>query len=354
MQYIEELELYQIINIFAFLIGLVYGGVAQKTQFCFNGAIKDYVLTKSTTRASSILIAMITAILMSQLVSYIYQIDFSQTVYLRSNVNYISIIFGGILFGIGMTLADGCGSRHLIKISQGNLHSFIALLFIALFAYITSQGILSYISTLLTRNEFFLSISALVSNQALSIMVVIPLLLLALYKLVPTLKNLLLSIDGLIIGLLIGSAWFVTGVIGLNEFEPVKLEGLSFVFPSGETLEYFMYFNGNSLSFSVSIIFGILAGGFLISLFNTKDKVTCTSQEKNNKLKSAITGGSLMGIGGILAIGCTVGQGLSGISTLAFASFIAIISIGISAYCTTVYIAKKDALSSRSSLDWTI
>ena len=115
-----------------------------------------------------------------------------------------------------------------------------------------------------------------------------------------------------------------------------------------------MFFSGSTLSFSTSLIFGILAGGFLMSLFNKKYRFGCAAPQKNDKLKNAMLGGSLMGIGGILSLGCTIGQGLTGISTLAFASFLALTSIAVSAYFTAAYMAKKDALPSCFAFDWSI
>lgn len=352
MSYIETLESYEIVNIFAFLIGLIYGIAAQKTQFCFSGAIKDFILTKSTRRAASVVTAVIIAILSSQILSHFYAIDYTQSVYLKADINYIAIIVGGALFGVGMMLADGCSSRHLVKFSQGDLHSLVTILFIAIFGYISAKGLLSIGLEPIIKNEFLLSLSVFLPNKALPAFVILPLLLIALWKLVPRFKNLLICIDGVVVGLLIGGAWYVTGVLGYDDFEPIVLEGLSFVFPSGKTLEYLMFFSGSTLSFSVSVVFGILIGGFVMSLFNRKYRFGCVASQNSNKLKNGIIGGMLMGIGGILAMGCTIGQGLSGVSTLAFASFLAIASIMISAYFTAKYLHKRDALPSCFNFDW--
>lgn len=354
MSIFDELELYQIVNILALFIGIAYGLVAQKTQFCFSGSIKDYILSSSTRRSASVITAMITAIVSSQLLSSIYAIDFDQTIFLQANMNYIAIILGGLLFGAGMMLADGCSSRHLVKFSQGDLHSLVTILFISVFAYITSKGIFSSFFSMLQENALLLSLSTFIPNKPISIILVLALLLIALYRVLPKLKNIISCFDGLIIGLLIGLSWFVTGVIGADEFEPLSLEALSFVFPSGKALEYLMFFSGSTLSFSISVIFGILAGGFIMSLFNKKYRFGCAAPQNDNKLKNSIIGGSLMGVGGILSIGCTIGQGLSGVSTLAFASFLAIGSITVSAYFTAVYMSKRDALPSCFTFDWSI
>ena len=141
----ENLEVYEIVNIYALIIGLIYGVIAQKTQFCFSGSIKDFVLSKSTRRLASVLVAMVSAIVLSQLASYLYEIDFNKSIYLQSSVNYFTIILGGVLFGIGMMKADGCSSRHLVKFAQGDLYSLVTLVTIAIFAYITAKGMFSYI-----------------------------------------------------------------------------------------------------------------------------------------------------------------------------------------------------------------
>lgn len=354
MSYIEALESYQIVNIFAFLIGLTYGVVAQKTQFCFSGAIKDFVLTKSTRRAASVLTAVITAIIASQVLAHAYEIDLAKSVYLQSDINYFSILLGGGLFGAGMMLADGCSSRHLVKFSQGDLYSLVTIIFIAVFGYMSAKGILAIGLEPIIKNEWLLRVSAWFPNQALSIYLIIGLLLAALWKVVPRFKNLVSCMDGVVVGSLIGGAWYVTGVLGFDDFEPLPLEALSFVFPSGKTLEYLMFFSGSTLSFSVSVVFGIILGAFFMSFFNKKYRFGCVISQKNNKLRNGIIGGMLMGIGGIMAMGCTIGQGLSGISTLAFASFLAISSIMISAYFTAKYMEKRDALPNCFNFDWSI
>jgi len=107
------LEVYEVVNILALIVVILFGAIAQKNQFCFDGGIKDYRETKSTKRASSIVIAMISAI-----VIIYFEVDLTQTPYLKENINYFTIILGGLLFGIGMIVSDGCSARHMVKSSQ--------------------------------------------------------------------------------------------------------------------------------------------------------------------------------------------------------------------------------------------
>jgi len=128
----SDFEIYEVINILGLVIGLTFGMIAQKKQFCFSGSIKDYILTKSTMRGSSVIMAIIVAIISTTLVSTYYEIDLTESNYYRENINYFSIIIGGLLFGTGMMLADGCSNRHLIKFAQGDSNSLIALVFIGI------------------------------------------------------------------------------------------------------------------------------------------------------------------------------------------------------------------------------
>ena len=88
-----DLEIYETINILGLFIGIAFGAIAQKNQFCFSGSIKDYILTKSTKRAASVVMAMIVAIVSTTIIANHFELDLTQTNYFKSNINYFSIIF---------------------------------------------------------------------------------------------------------------------------------------------------------------------------------------------------------------------------------------------------------------------
>lgn len=123
-------------------------------------------------------------------------------------------------------------------------------------------------------------------------------------------------------------------------------------FPSAKTLEFFTFFEITELSIGVCIVLGAIFGAYFSTFFNKKYSFGCTSKMNFNKLKYNMIGGSMMGVGGIMAIGCTVGQGLSGISTLVFSSFLAIISIGVSGFITGKILYKKDKLPMCFLFEW--
>lgn len=348
-----EFEIYELVNILGLILGVVFGFIAQKMQFCFSGGIKDYLLTKSTKRASSVVLAMITAIIFSYLASIYFELDFTQSVYYKQNVNYAAIILGGLLFGTGMVLSDGCSNRHLIKFAQGDLNSLVSLVFIGIFAYATTKGILGGFLNPFINNDTLIEFSSLIGNFEMNIFIVLILLFIILGVLTKKIKRVLSLWDGFLIGILISVAWVITGVLGSESMErEIDLSAISFVYPTGKTVELSMFYQVTQIPFSVCVLVGVILGAFCMSIVNRRYSFGCTSGQNINRLKYNIIGGSLMGVGGVLSIGCTIGQGLSGISTLAFASIIAISSIFISAVITAIILKKKDKLPMCFIFDW--
>ena len=348
-----DLEIYEIINILGLFIGIAFGVIAQKNQFCFSGSIKDYILTKSTKRGASVIMAMIIAIISTTLMANYFEIDLTQSSYFKNNINYFAVIIGGLLFGAGMMIADGCSSRSLVKYAQGDSNALITLIFIAIFAYATTKGILYGVLDPFINNSFLIAISSKIQNFKMNIFVVLAILLTILLYLVKKAKRVFSLFDGVLVGLLVSIAWFVTGYIGQESMErEIAISGISFVYPSAKALELFTYYEVNELSFGVSMVCGVLAGTFFMSFVNKKYSFGCTSGQNINKVKYNMIGGALMGTGGIMAIGCTVGQGLTGLSTLAFSSALAIISIFISAVITGNYLAKQNKLPMCFIFEW--
>ncbi|WP_321315144.1 YeeE/YedE family protein [Halarcobacter sp.] len=350
----SDFEVFEIVNILGFLLGLAFGAVAQKNQFCFSGSIKDYILTKSTMRGSSVVVAMLIGIISTFIVSSIYELDLTQTVYYKENINYFAIIIGGLLFGVGMMLSDGCSNRHLIKFAQGDINSLIVLVFIAIFGYSTAKGFMGEIlNPLIINNETLINLSSYIGNVSMNIYVISILLLILLYILVKKIKRLPSLWDGVILGLFVGASWYITGVIGEESMERViELTGITFVYPAAKTMEFFTYYQISELTFAISLVFGVLAGAFLMAKVNRRYSFGCTASKGQHKVKYNIIGGSLMGTGGIMAIGCTVGQGLTGMSTLAFSSLVAILSIFISATITALIMNKKNKLPMCFIFEW--
>ena len=139
-------------------------------------------------------------------------------------------------------------------------------------------------------------------------------------------------LTGAAVGLVVVAGWAVTGIVGADEFEPTQLASLSFVAPAGETIQYLMIFTGDTIRFSVALLGGALLGAFASALAGRRFQFVGFSAE--NSLARYLVGGLLMGFGGVTALGCSVGQGLSGISTASLSSIIAVLAIAAGGYGT--------------------
>jgi len=343
-----------IFTIIALLLGVAYGFVAQQKQFCFSGSIKDIILFKHTRRTASLIVAITTAVFATQSLGYFFEIDYTTTKY-YVNINYLFIILGGALFGYGMMVSDGCSSRHLIKFAQGDMNSFYILTVLGIFSYLTYSFISANFEAIYSNSLIVNSMMDTIFEIPLYIMA--PILLYLLYKSLTNCMNFFQVLDGVIIGLLIALTWYLTTIYAEELFLDITSQSLSFVYPLGKIGEYiFSFFNFEHLHFGVVTVFGIIFGSFISSKINPQfsKKMMCDNSKQNPpKLPMKLFGGACMGVGGILAVGCTVGQGLSGLSTLSFASFLAISSIYISAYFTAKWLHKKNALIACFVFDFT-
>ena len=329
------------VSALAFLIGIVFGAVGNKTNFCTMGAVSDWVNMGDKNRLRAWLLAIGLAIVLSQVLQSRGLVDLSQAIYLTTNFGWLGYILGGFLFGVGMTLASGCGQRTLVRVGGGNLKSLVVLLFLGLTAYMTMRGLLALvrvnvievtnvsleapsqgIDTLIAA-VFGIDNSTIVTWAA-TVIIGCGMILYAMIS-----RDFRRSFDnllaGIVIGLIIPAGWYVTGVIGFDDFEPVRLESYTFIAPAAESLQYLMTFTGSTISFGVSAVFGVVLGSFLYVILTGKFRLEYFVG-RDDMLRH-IFGGILMGFGGVLALGCTVGQGITGMSTLALGSLMALVSI---------------------------
>lgn len=328
----------------SFLLGIVFGAVVNKTNFCTMGAVSDWVNMGNKGRLRAWFLAIGIATLVTQALQFKGVIDLSEAAYLTTNFGWLGYLSGGFLFGIGMTLASGCVNRTLVRVGSGNLKSLVVLIIIGLTAYMSMRGLLALVRinvfdvTSINLAEHQVSdqgIDTLISsslgfaNTALIHNIVT--LLVAGGLIVYALKGreLRRSFDnilaGVTIGLIIPAGWYITGVIGFDDFEPLRLESYTFTGPVAEGLMYLMTFTGSTINFGVAAIFGMIMGSFLYAVLSRKLRVESFSNRED--MVRHLVGGVLMGFGGVLALGCTIGQGITGMTTLALGSLLALVSI---------------------------
>jgi uncharacterized protein len=326
-------------------IGIVFGYIVYKTNFCAMGSISDIVTFRDYRRFRSWMLAAAVAMIGVALITRLQVADMSQTMYLGPNLAWGANIVGGLMFGFGMVFSGGCISRNLVRAGGGDLRSVVVLIITGIFAYITIGGMLGPLRLIL-----FSPLTLGLGNYGLETQSVgailsgltgisgatagtVALVVLAGGLLVFTLKDkgfrssATHMVAGIGIGLTVVAGWFLTG-LAFDDFAdvPVQLISLTFVRPAGDTLEYAMRYTAlGAPGFGVVTTFGALLGGFIGAFTSGKLSLT-TFADKTDSLRNMV-GAMLMGVGGVLALGCTVGQGLTGISTLALGSFIALISI---------------------------
>jgi len=329
------------VSALAFLIGIVFGAVANKTNFCTMGAVSDWVNMGDKNRLRAWLMAIGLAIVISQLLQSQGLVDLGGAIYLTTNFGWLGYILGGFLFGIGMTLASGCGQRTLVRVGGGNLKSLIALLFLGLTAYMTMRGLLALVRVNAVEVT---NVTLALPDQGIGTLLAAAVGLpgsaatqwavtavigggLIVYALAG--KDFRHSFDnlfaGIAIGLIIPAGWYVTGVVGFDDFEPVRLESFTFIAPAAESLQYLMTYTGSTISFGVAAVFGVILGSFGYVIVTGKFRLEYFVSLDD--MLRHIAGGILMGFGGVLALGCTVGQGITGMSTLALGSLMALVSI---------------------------
>jgi len=336
----EWTPLYKV-SALAFLIGIVFGAIGNKTNFCTMGAVSDWVNMGDRNRLRAWLFAIGLAIVVSQSMQAMGWIDLRQAIYLTPNFGWLGYLLGGFLFGVGMTLASGCGQRTLVRVGGGNLKSLVTMVFLGLTAYMTMRGLLALLRVnvidlanvqLQAGNQgigTLLAAAAGIENVAAISWTVTAVLgggmiVYALYS-----SDFRRSFDnllaGIVIGLIIPAGWYVTGVVGFDDFEPVRLESYTFIAPTAESLQYLMTFTGSTINFGISAVFGVVLGSFLYAVVTGRFRLEYFVGRDD--LLRHIFGGMLMGFGGVLAMGCTVGQGITGMSTLALGSLMALVSI---------------------------
>lgn len=340
----EELSNLHLVAMLGFIIAMVFGFVGNKTHFCSMGAISDVVNMGSRGRMGAWFLAIGIAILGVQYLYISGLVDIDASVYRSPNIYYLSYVMGGILFGIGMTLAAGCGQRNLVRLGAGNLKALIVLIVLGVTAYMTMRGILAIV-----RLEYIYPVSADLTTQGINNQGLFSYLgsvlkleeinwlqkiggfVVAFGFIAYAFKHeeFRKSFDNILAGVAIGAcvvaAWYVTGYVGQDDFDPITPQGMAFIGPTGNTISYLMTYTGAEINFGIAIVFGMIVGSFIYAIISGTFRIETFSNK--SEMVNHLVGGVMMGFGGVLSFGCTIGQGVTGMSTLAIGSFLTLASI---------------------------
>jgi len=329
----------------AFALAFIFGAVGNKTDFCTMGAVSDWVNMGDTNRMRMWLLAIAVALLGSSALQLAGVVDLSKSIYPGPNFTWLSYIVGGFLFGVGMTLGSGCGSKTLIRIGGGSLKSLIVFVFLGIAAYMTLRGlfgafrvgVLERASVTLSPGQDLPSLLGL--HRGLLAGLIGGGLLAFCYAKKEFRRNFDYTLGGVVTGLVVAGGWVVSGVVGHVAEHPEtlqeafiatntgRMESFSFVSPMAFTLEYLMLWTDTTkiITYGIASGLGVIAGSAAYALATRKFRWEGFRDAEDTA--NHVVGGMLMGFGGITALGCTVGQGITGISTLALGSFVTFAAI---------------------------
>jgi uncharacterized membrane protein YedE/YeeE len=335
-----------------FALAVAFGAIAQRTHFCTMGAVADIVNLGDWTRMRMWVLAVGVAMIGFNAMVALGWVDAANSLYAGRSLTWLSNIVGGLLFGFGMVLASGCGSKTLVRVGGGNLKSLVVLVVLAVSAYATMRGVLAMarVATLdaaaltLPTGQDLPSLLAHASGAsrrmlALVLGAVLGGTLVAWVVAKPEGRGGDVLLGGLGIGAVIVGVWWVSGRLGFvpehpTTLEPAflatnsrRMESLSFVAPVAYTMDWLILFSDKSrvLTLGIVAVFGVVLGSAVVALAGGSFRWEGFAGAEDTA--NHIVGALLMGAGGITALGCTIGQGLSGVSTLALGSFLALAGI---------------------------
>ncbi len=335
-----------------FALGAVFGAVAQATRFCTMGAIADVVTFGDATRLRLWAWAVLVAVLGTQALIAFGGVDLDGAVTTGPRINLPALALGGAAFGVGMVLASGCPSRALVRTAGGNLKALVVLLVVGLTAQMTLRGLFAvprvewlepWAVTLAGPQDLgaWLARTGGIDGTAARALVcaLIGLPLLAWLLRGAAFRRPGPLLGGLAIGGTVVAAWWVTGAVGHVPEHPQTLEpawlatgshraeALSFVAPAASLLDLLTLWSdaGTTLDFGAATLLGVMAGALPVALLRREFRWEGFGNARD--LVQHLVGALLMGVGGVTALGCSIGQGLSGLSLLSAGSIVAVAGI---------------------------
>lgn len=318
-------------------IGLVYGAVGLLSGFCLMSSMRGWLAGGDGRLVRTYALAIAVAVAASQFLAGSGMVDLHRSIYLQTSFSPAMLFLGGLLFGYGMVLSNGCGARALVLLGRGNLRSFVVVIVLAIAAQMTLKGLIAPARIVLVQASqatvsanslpsvlVMLGLAEPLSRALAAAAIVVALILFAFVH--PAFRRSPGQIAaGVLVGLLVAGGWYVTGYYGADDFNPVPVTSLTFIAPIADALQYAMLSTGLTLNFGIATVAGIFAGSLVTALATRRFRLEGYSSPRH-MLRSG-SGAALMGIGGVMAYGCSIGQGLTGVSTLALGSFVALAGI---------------------------
>jgi uncharacterized protein len=341
-----------------FVIGFIFGAIVIATNFCTMGAVADIVTMGDYRRFRSWVLAAAVALIGTQALASAGLLNPDQSIYLRGGLRWFGSIAGGLIFGFGMVLAGGCPSRNVARAGAGDMRAIVTLLVLALFAHIAMGGLLGparlwmesitvapmpggmppSLANIVARLAGISDTGAV--RAALASLIGIAALLYCFLS-APFRASPRHILAGVVIGACTVAGWLVTTLahddFAFSSPAPVSL---SFVRPVAETFSYLARFTGmTAMEFGVALVIGAVVGAMSLALLTRRFRLQGFADSADTGRNLA--GAALMGVGGVMALGCSIGQGVAGISTLALESFLAFAAMALGAVTGIRFLARR-------------
>jgi uncharacterized membrane protein YedE/YeeE len=316
-----------------FAIGALFGAVGLLSGFCLMSGLRDWWTLGDRGKIRSYAVAVAVAVIGTQFIAGAGIVEIAKSLYLQPSFSAPVIFAGGMLFGLGMVLSNGCASRALVMLGKGNLRSLVVIAIIGVTAQMTLKGLLAPMRLWLLQTtqmtpganslpSLFGTLGLPEATARIAATVIVSGVLLAFalshreFRRQPG-----QLVAGVVMGLLVIAGWLATGWLGADEFDPIPVASLTFVSPAADTLQFIMLSTGMTLNFGIALVAGVFIGSLLTAILTGRFAFEgYTSARQTGR---SLAGAALMGIGGAMAYGCSIGQGLTGLSTLALPSFVA-------------------------------
>lgn len=329
------------------ILGMLLGIVLQRSSFCARAALADAFEGKDKARLRAFMLAMAVTLLGTQLLAGFGLVDLAGTPYLRTGVPLLGLVLGGLVFGAGMMLAGGCPGRLIVRAAEGQGAALLTWLVFVLAIMASLEGVLAPVREKLSGATVQLpaaSLPALLGGMPVWGVMLVLLVPLAAFLLRAPRQSPWWGwqqpLAGALVGLLVAASWYVS-IAGADEFETPLASSLAFVAPAQDLLRFLaMERLGFSLKFGSASVLGVFLGAFVSALAARRFGWTVPN---GAQMLRNLAGGVLMALGGILAMGCTIGQGLAGVATLSVSSLIAVASMVVGAWLANRILVRASA-----------
>ena len=312
----------------AAVIGVVFGALSEYSQFCLLGGLKEARNENNNSRIATFFVGVCAALAFTQILVGSGAVDLSQSVYLANGNGLPALVIGGLIFGLGAAMTRGCVGRLTVLAASGNLRSLVVIVVAGVAAYATMRGILAPlrlpVEALARPSGPTPDLVAAAGFGAYGHYAVAALGMVAALLLIAV-AGVRRGVAAVLIGALIAAGWTASAILGDDGFDKLQPWSASFVAPLGNGLQYLMTYTGARIDFGVAFIAGVLAGAFASAVAGGRARLQ--GFDGPRQMMRYLGGAVLMGFGGVMALGCSTGQGLSGVSTLAPGSFLAVAAI---------------------------